>query len=73
MRNRMSVVIAAISNTTVQLGSGNKLWASFSKSKEARMNGDWCAWVRRMVRRADDSQETGLETEYTTGTCWLHK
>ena len=36
------------------------------------MNGDWCAWVRRMVRRADDSQETGLETEYTTGICWLH-
>ena len=74
MRNRMSVVIAAIANTTIFLGPGdsNKLWASYSKPKEARLNGGHSAWVRRLVRAVDSTQEQFLEAEYSTGSCWLH-
>ena len=74
MRNRMSVVIAAIANTTIYLGAGetNKLWSSYSKPKEARLNGGHSAWVRRLVRSLDGSQEQFLEAEYSSGACWLH-
>ena len=74
MRNRMSVVIAAVANTTVLLGGGNdnKLWASYSKSREARQNGDLCAWIRRTVRSVDSQQEGAFEPEYANGTSWLH-
>ena len=70
----MSVVIAAISNTTILLGPGdtNKLWCSYSKPKEARMNGGHSAWVRRLVRALDSTREQLLEAEYSTGSCWLH-
>ena len=73
MRNRMSVVIAALANSTVLLGDGStRLWASYSKSKEARQKGDFCAWVRRCVRALDPKQEPFFEPEYANGTSWLH-
>ena len=72
MRNRMASIIAEFSNSPALLGEGSRIWASFSKPKEARMNGDWCAWVRRIVRKVDPEQEKGLEPEYNSGTCWLH-
>ena len=72
MRNRMSVIVAAISNTAVILGDGEaKLWASFSRSREARQNGDHAAWMRRVIRKVSPGQEEWLEVEYGAGAAWL--
>ena len=73
MRGRMQAVVAALSNSNVFLGSDqNKLWVSFSKPKETRLNGNHAAWIRRSVRSTDRDQEKGLEADYQTGTVWLH-
>ena len=58
MRGRMQAVVAALSNSNVFLGSDqNKLWVSFSKPKETRLNGNHAAWIRRSVRSTDRDQE----------------
>ena len=72
MRSRMSVVIATIANSTVGLGDGDsKLWASYSRTREQRTNGDHAAWVRRTVRKIAPMQEDWLEVEYSAGGVWL--
>ena len=72
MRNRMSVVIAAVANTSVSIGGGeHKMWASYSRSKEARANGDHCAWIRRTIRKVAPMQEDWLEVEYAAGGAWF--
>ena len=72
MRNRMSVIIAGISNSRVLVGEGDsRLWVSFSRTKEARQNGDHSAWMRRMVRHVMPEEEEWLELEYAAGGSWL--
>ena len=72
MRNRMSVIIATLANTTVLLGdTDRKLWASFSRTKEARMNGDHAAWLCRIVRKASPDKEEWLELDYAAGAGWI--
>ena len=73
MRGRMQALVAALSTSQVYLGSDqHKLWVAFSRPKEARLNGNHAAWVRRAIRAVDEGQEAHLEAEYATGTCWLH-
>ena len=68
----MSVIIAGISNSRVLVGEGDsRLWVSFSRTKEARQNGDHSAWVRRMVRHIMPEEEEWLELEYAAGGSWL--
>ena len=72
MRNRMSIIVAALANAEVEIGdSGTRIWAGFSKTRVQRLNGGHSAWVRRTVRAVASKEETWLETDYANGVCWL--
>ena len=76
VRGRMSAIIAAVNNAELYVGDRDKgdekkLWVSFSRPREVRLNGAHAAMVRRTVRSLAPTMENELEVEYPTGTAWL--
>ena len=71
MRERMQAVISAVSQSTVIVKKGGKLWSGYSKSKPERERGAHAALVRRVVRGLNAVKESDLEVEYGSGTAWM--
>ena len=57
----MQVIIAAVSQSTVLVKGGAKLWSGYSKSRSERERGEHAALVRRVVRTLNAPRESDLE------------
>ncbi|CAE7394886.1 NLRC3 [Symbiodinium necroappetens] len=70
-RRRMHDIIRAVSDNSVLLPGGKKLFATYAKSKPERDIASHAAWVKRAVAAIAPSEVQRLDMEYSTGGVWI--